>query len=934
MLLAGGFLHPEKIAPMDDKLRQTILQRLKADYAFISSAQGARRWSGGKCPACGKKELYVYTEMPWVISCGRESRCGQKWTVKDLYDDLFNNWSDRHQQSPEDPHAAAKAYLRDGRGLNIVRLAGCYTQENYSDRRLNAHSATVRFPLPNDGWWERLIDQPQRFGKKKANIKYGYRYRGQAWHNPARTFDDLAKADEIWLAEGIFDTAALDEAFVKGRPGAMAASTMSTNNYPEDWLDDVAQAVAKIGTHARRPTLVFAFDGGTAGVRWTREYVRLAKKAGWQARAAQVQPDGEGNKQDWNDLLQAGKLAAEDLETYLGNGDITIAETAAEKAYLLYKRSQKSDFPFTFKSRQLWAKFSADQINQKVEHYDHEGTHQALTLEEKYDLAARECAQVQEIANCTFRALYYQRDAAINDSSYYVRVDFPGKQDTVKAAFPGPSLAGNGEFKKRLISVAPGAIYTGSTFQLDKLMGRQLDGIRTVDMLYFSGYSIEHGAWMFDDMAVTDGRLIDLNDEDFFEIGKVGVKPKEQGREFAIEYDPNRLDYGWWEDLWTAFGSLGLVTLAYNFLSLFAEQVRRSQQSLGFLEVAGPPGSGKSTLIIFIWKLLGRRHNYEGFDPASATAAGIARELVKFGNLPVVLLEGDRKKDQPSAKKFDWSELKKIYNGHSPRTRGVANGGTDTFSPPFRGSLVIAQNDPVRDAEDAVLERIMPLFVDKSRFSDAGKEAGKRLQRYDVEAVSHWMIAMVRQEKQILKFYGERFAFWERELMTHPEVQNDRLAFNHAQLAAALDCMAKAMTVDGNATITEDQRRAGHQTIMQMCLLQHGALGADHPIVVQFWENFDYLNEKLAPDKGVDHILNHSRKMMNGVIAISMPEIEQMFAAQRIAIPGGSMLELKKMLTTSKARKFTGHAQVNSRDGKNRHCWMFQSPVHLQEQNA
>lgn len=925
---------------MDETLRKTILDRLKTDFSFTSAQPGANRWSGGKCPSCGKKELYVYTQNPWVVTCGRESRCGQKFTVKDRYDDLFNNWSERHQQTPEDPHAAAKAYLRDARGLNVVKLAGCYTQEIYQDKRINATSATVRFPLPNGGWWERLIDQVQRFGKKKANFPYGYKYAGQAWHNPAHTFADLAKANEIWFEEGIFDAAAMQEAFAKVRPGAFAASTMSTNNYPADWLGQLAEAVAALGTSARRPTLVFAYDVGPAGVRYTREYVAKAKNDGWNARAAQVRPDGEGTKQDWNDLLQAGKLTGEDLETYLENGDITIAETAAEKAYLLYRRSQKSSFPLTFKTRQLWATFSAESINAKVAQYDEEGTHQALTQQEKFDLAARECAQIQEIANCTFRSLYFQRDAAINDSSYYVRVDFPGKQDTVKAAFPGPCMAGAGEFKKRLISVAPGAIFTGTTFQLDKLMARQLDGIRTVDMLYFSGYSIEHGAWMFDDIAVTDGRLIDLNEEDYFEIGKVGVKPKAVGNEFAIEYDPNKLNYSWWADLWQAFGPLGLVTLAYDMLSLFAEQIRRLQQSLGFLEVAGPPGSGKSTLIIFLWKLKGRRHNYEGFDPASATGAGIARELVKYGNLPVVLLEGDRKKDQPSAKKFDWSELKKIYNGHSPRTRGVANGGTDTFSPPFRGSLIIAQNDPIRDAEDAVLERIMPMFVDKKRFSPEGKAAGKRLQRYQPEDVSHWMIAMIRQEKQILKFYAERFTFWEERLFGHPEVQNDRLAFNHAQLAAALDCLVKAMTVDGKATITEDQRMEGQRLILDMCLLQHGALGADLPAVSQFWENFDYLDEKVFQQR-LDSAgsfsdavtgLNHHRK--EHLIAISMPELEQIFAQHRITIPGGSMLELKKLLPTSKARKFIKRQQVMCRDGRNRDCWVFQKSNVNQEENA
>ena len=913
---------------MDDKLRQDIISRLRTDYKFPPSQ--ARVIRGGRCPDCKGKELYFYAENPWVVKCGRENKCGHEWSTRDLYSDLFDNWSDRHPQTPEDPHAGAKAYLRDERGLNIVKLAGCFSQEWYHDRKLNAGSATVRFELPGGGWWERLIDRVYRFGKKKANIKYGYSYRGHAWHHPRLTFDDFAQAEEIWFEEGIFDAVAMGEAFETERPQALAASTMSTNNYPKTWLEEVAKAVAARGTSARRPTLVFAYDVGPAGVRFTRQYVEQARDDGWQARAAQVRPDGEGTKLDWNDLLKRGKLKSADLETYLENGDITIAENAAEKAFLLYRRSRRSEFPLTFKSRQLWAKFSVERINELIQSYGEDKTLATLTNEQKWDMAAREAVEVQEIANCVFRTLYFQRDAALNDSSYYVRVDFPGKQDTVKAAFPGNTVLKEGPFADRLVSVAPGAIFDGSTRQLKTLMGRQLDNIRTVDTLYFSGYSIEHGAWMFDDIAVTDGRVIPLNDEDFFEIGKIGLKPKAASGEFAIVYDPHELNYSWWSDLYSAFGPLGLVALAFWFLTLFAEQIRRDQQSLGFLEIAGPPGSGKSTLLIFLWKLTARLHNYEGFDPASATAAGIARELVKYGNLPVVFLEGDRKKDQPAARKFDWSELKKIYNGHSPRTRGIANGGTDTFSPPFRGAMVIAQNDPIRDAEDAVLERIMPLFVDKSRFTPEGKAAGNRLKKYDTRDVSHWMIAMIRQEKPILEYYHKRFPIHETRLLDHPEVQNDRLAFNHAQLAAALDCLAHAMAIDGNSVISQAQIAEGHQLITRMCLEQHGALGADHPIVVQFWDSFDFLHAKLTEGKteAESYGLNHYRKSEKGMIAVSMPEIEQAFGQHRVSIPGGTMLELKKLLTTSKTRKYLRNGQVNCRDGKNRHCWIFLDTKH------
>lgn len=923
-LVPRGYSHngrPWRIG-MNEALRTKILDRLKRDYKFPKTT--GTWWRGGKCPDCPGKELYVNADHPWVIKCGREDKCGHEWSVKDIYDDLFNNWSESHKQTPEDPHAAAKAYLRDGRGLNVVKLAGCYAQEYYQDRKLNIGSATVRFPMPDGGFWERLIDRPQRFGKKKANIPYGYKIGGHAWHHPAHSFDDLANAEEIWFAEGIFDAISLAEAFDRDRTQARAASCMSTNNYPAKWLAQLADAVAKKGATALRPKLIFAFDVGNAGTRYTREWVKKARAEGWRAGAAQVRADGEGKKLDWNDLLQHGKLTADDFEEYLGNGDITIAETAAEKAYLLYRRSRRGEFPLTFKTRQLWAKFSAQRINEVMETLNEDHTLDALTLDEKHDMAAREAVEISEIANCVFRTLYFERDALLDDGkkgSYYIRIDFPGAQETVKVNFPGNTVLKEGPFTDHLISVAPGAIFDGTTRQLKILMKAQTDGIRTVDALYFSGYSIDHKAWMFNDIAVAGGRVIPRNDEDFFEIGKVGVKARGLQNEFAIVYDSEQINYGWWDDYWTAFGDLGLVMLSYWFQSLFAEQIRHKWQEMGFLEVTGEAGSGKTTIIMFLWRLVGRLYNYEGFDPVKTTAAGMARELVKFGNLPVVMLEGDRRQDVPHQKKFDWDELKPLFNGNPPRTRGVANGGTDTFAPRFRGSIVIAQNQPITDASTPVLERIMALHVDKSRFSDEGREAGERIKSLDVGAVSHWVIAMIRQEAKIIEHFNIRYKEHEARLRQQSEVINNRLASTHAQLAGALDCLVKAMTISGKQVIRPEQAQRAHDLITRMCIQRHGAVRADHPDIVQFWESFDYIESQIETEADC---INHHRK--DDLIAISLPQIEQVFARKSIRLPGENMAQLKKLLPTSKARKFLGQSTVNSRNGRGIHCWIFKKP--------
>src|SRR3546814_11217296 len=102
-------------------------------------------------------------------------------------------------------------------------------------------------------------------------------------------------------------------------------------------------------------------------------------------------------------------------------------------------------------------------------------------------------------------------------------------------------------------------------------------------------------------------------------------------------------------------------TLAFFVRALFAVQIRNRHDSLGFLEITGDPGSGKTTIITFMWKLFGRS-KYEGFDPNKGSIAGVARNFVKVSNLPVGLIEGNREQDSRGHRRqFDWrSEERRV----------------------------------------------------------------------------------------------------------------------------------------------------------------------------------------------------------------------------------------------------------------------------------
>lgn len=888
---------------MREDIRKEVLERL-AEFKFVPGGDWLRK---GKCPQCGAKELYTNGVSPWVLKCGRENKCGWDQHVKDRYSDIFDNWSNRFKPDDTNPTASADAYLIHARDFDLQGLRGHYSQENYVDRNSGLTSATVRFPLPGGGWWERLIDQPGRFDRK-ARFAPGKSYGGQWWTAPDHDLERLARADRIWITEGIFDALALRAA------GEVSASAMTCNNYPKLALAELRRKIAELEIGGG-PLLIFAFDVGKAGREYSIKFVKEAQEDGWQATAATVMPEGEGEKLDWNDLHQRKLLTPANLDEYLWHGEVMIAPSATEKACLIYDRKKWSSFSFVHDSRTWWASFNQARIAEVMA---------TDGLSERG--AARACANVDEIASCAFRILYFQTDVATNESHYYLRVDTPWGRQPAKAAFSTAAMAAGPEFKKRLLGVTGGAQWTGSTRQLEKIIETQKGkrGIREVETLDFTGYSRDHEAWVFGDIAVRHGRVQRINEEDYFDFGKMSLKLHTSERILSIDYDPDQLDTSWLPVIWTAFGTNGLIATTFWVMSFFAEQLRALHKSLPFLEATGLPGTGKSTLFEFLWKTAGRS-DYEGFDPQKATSAAIARNLGKVANLPVVLLEGDRDDEKAShSRRFEWEELKTAYNGRSVRARGVRNGGNETYEPPFRGAIVIEQNNPV-DASPAVLERIMQLHFDKAGFTNQTRLAAEKLEHWPVEDVSGFIIHLIRREADYLKAFRTAYATHEAEMNKRGKVSNGRIVKNHAQLAAGLDALKAVLDIavnDKRDTIPTDARDETIERIYAMAVERRAALSADHIIVQKFWELFDYL-ELREHDVDPAHRINRHRKP-DELIAVSLPHFEERCRARGLQAP--SYDDLKRHLKSSKSRRFLRADTINAVDERSTHCWIFERP--------
>lgn len=908
---------------MPPELRSEVLRRLEQDFG-LKQRLGSHYMRGGTCPGCGRRELYSRHDEPWFIKCGRESKCGEQWHVKELYDDLFDDWSKRAPASEQSPSATADAYLQFARGFDLTLIAGWYTQEDYWSRELGIGSATVRFALEKGGYWERLIDRPHRFGKMKARFAPGQSPKGYWWCPPCV---DLLEVDELWIVEGIFDAIALLH------HGISAVAALSSSYYPEESLKALVRQCADAGQ--KLPRLVWALDNEPGAHRYTRKHARLARELGYSCTAAQI-PQRD-RKVDWNDLHQRWAFLEEeqraervekDLREVRYHGSLLLAETATDKALQMYDWRKQSEFHFAHDNRLYWFKLDLEKFNKAMQALEDSENAEDQLLDQKQmrEKALQQSGCVTEIANCYPRALYFQRNEVTDESWYYFRVDFPHDEPTVRNTFTGAQVAAASEFKKRLLGMAAGAVFTGTGAQLDRIMRDQLYALKTVRTIDYIGYSKEHATYVFGDLAVRGGIVEQANDEDYFEFKGLRLKTLQKSIRLEIDRSGEHYRRDWLDWLWTCFGAKGVIALAFWFGALFAEQIRAAFQSFPFLEVTGEAGAGKSTLLMFLWKLLGRPDE-EGKDPSKMSKAGLRRWLSQVSGMPLVMLEADRS-DAGSAnggggRAFDWDEFKPMFNGGSLGVTGVKTAGNETHEPPFRGALVISQNAAVQ-ASEAIMTRIVKLHFVRPEVTSASRAAADNLNHLDVREVSHFLLMAVKAEKAVLDKFRVQVRQHEAALRALREIRVERIIKNHAQMMSLVDCLRMVVP------ITDEQRRAAHEELIQMALERQAAINADPKEVAEFWEVYDYL-EGLSDEP----LVNHSKKP--DVIAINLNEFCERAAEhkQKLADAG----TLRTLLRNSRSRPFIDsnrpvdsavRAAFNARNPMSPRCpivkcWLFKA---------
>lgn len=863
-----------------------ITARLETEYSFKRKGEYLR----GTCPDCRKPEAFTKAEQPYVVFCGRSNNCGNSNSARSLFPDLFENWSDRYPTTPDDPYATARAYLLHDRQFNLSILQNTW-QQGAIPLRDGTFAETVKFPLWYNHYWQRIIDkrkiplQKDPPGKrKKAKFSPGITYSGKCWIPPGMV---LKKKDTVRIVEGIFHAIAL------WMYGYKAVAAFSCNNLPTEYIEQHKDLEIE---------WVLAYDNDTAGrsaaLKFKQSLIDMKQRV-----AIDLAP---AKNVDWDDCHRLGKIKDEQFWADCRyRGDLLQAESANQYAKIMYDHK-----PFT--RRIFEYKNATHSINMDSGVYE-------VALQEGADpkTAFDKASKIIKISNCTHEFLYISRDDLADDQNYVFKLHYENGHPEQLIELPGSQIDSPSSLNKALLQRSAGGTFAGSSKDLQTLQNLWFNKIRTIQSIPFVGYDRTSKTYVYQTFAVREGRVIERNADGYFDLGKQGLKTnlKSPHINYSGEFSPE-----WVQDLWTAFGVKGLITLGFWTSTLFAQQIRSKYKSLPFFEVTGEPGAGKSTLIEILWAACGR--DYEGFDPAKARPAAIRRTFNQVSNLPVVLIESDYNSEKNlHISQFTYDSIKPLYDGRGTGSIGVANRGNDTEEAMFQGAIIIAQNHEVH-GQAALLERINAI-----RFSRAKRETiaptQSLIQASKQESFASYLPHVIKQEKAWLELFEKNMAdfeqrFWDAPLNSQNSnlIKNNRLVLNHLQLIAAV---ATLPMIFGQKYITADMINQAIAEVLQMMADRHDRIAGDDPLIEEFWETYHYINDK-APDYGKmpdnneslnqEHRLNHSNSPETE-IAINIPHFLDL--CRTFNQPTFDPKKLKEKLPNSSRYPFIEKKKVRSR---------------------
>lgn len=527
------------------------------------------------------------------------------------------------------------------------------------------------------------------------------------------------------------------------------------------------------------------------------------------------------------------------------------------------------------------------------------------------------------ILNCTLKFNYYFKDLLTNNYLYAIDVLF---KDGRKYSdfFKSNELIFAKDFKRKLASFAAGAIFNGKDEDLYFISNDIIPKLKLVQTIDYIGYSKEFECYIYPKFAVKKGVFYKADENGIINIPEENLflKTSFPFSELKIDLDKylsdqkqNSKNFEWVNNVYKAYGTNGIIALTFWYGTLFSEQIRNKYQTYPFLEMSGEASTGKTTLIEYMWKILGIEDR-EGFTAKEASNVGVWRNLAQMSNLPTVFIESD------SNKYFNWGKFKSLFSGRGLRVTGTYDNTKNTQEYPFKSALTVVQNSKISGKAE-ILERFISLDFKYENINDDTFENTNILLNLESSKIGRFLIDSIMNEEKVLKNFDEKFLNFKKELKKSTGVTKERLLKNSAQILVLLDSFAEMTSLDKEIL---DKVKIAIETEIKS---KNTNVISDNEIVRDFFDIFEYIeNIYNSKDKS---LLNHSKE--EGFIAINLPHFANVAKKAKQQIP--SLNFLREELKTSKKYKFVDSRNINSnlikspsnpKKGKTVFCWVFEDP--------
>lgn len=902
---------------IDDLLLDAYSNALDNDKTFNFKRGKDGYLVDGICPECKKKELFASSRKPWQVKCNRLSRCGYEETTSSIYPEIVEGIIEDLKHS-EDPSAQAKAYMRYTRGFDSVAVESWFEQEVFKDSKTGRSCPTVRFWIDKarNCYWERLIGMTKANGQRhniRANPRKlkatdkdhrdfnGTKIKGCWWVPPTQK---ITKGDEVYLVEGIFHAIALHLS------GYKVAATLAAGYFPE----------LEIRKHYRKSILwIWALDDDNAGHEAMRKHRRKMEGLGELTTMALT-----GSEHDWDDLYKSGELSKDKpkfMEKCRYRGLMACAVTTDRKSFIHFRENRKSYFVFDHKSYMYSAAINKDELDEEaIQQVDIEGDYNHKHIPPEFVGVLK----IRKISSCFPQMLYVERNQLSRELSFFFRVNFGNGAPRVQESLKKEAMESAKSFHRNIIGLAGGSCFRGTEKDFELMYEAWFpdrEASEEVRAVNYMGYDKDFCGYVFGEFGYKNGNRIKVNEYSLIKGDGEKVKSTLKGVNFALPEAGAQCD--WLDDIYTGFGINGLITIAFWLGSFFSEQIRSKISFYPFLEMSGPPGTGKSSILEYLWKASGRTERYEGINPTKYSAAARGKTMTKLSGMPMVLIEGDTGE---AKQKFDINEMKDAFNGGPVRGIGLPTGGSETIEPPFKCGFIVAQNAEI-DCEAAMVSRFIHLHWTEAHFSREGKNALDRFKAKSTEDACIFLHKSLANEKKILNTIFSEYEKNLKEFSREPGISMPRIQETHALTVACFNAMAHVFK--GQADKYKSKVKdflIGRAKSRQLRMV------ADHPDIQTFWEVYELIKNKTgkpesssfayAQDITEKNFLNHAKEP--GLIAINLSELLREAEVQRYRLPIAR--DLKRLLHSSTRYKYVELKTIRSAiTDSSKFCWIFEN---------